>query len=83
MAKEASRKPSPADEGHSLTYEQAMERLEGLVRRMEQGEVPLEESLKAFEEGQKLVARCRGILDDAERRIQQMGLERLVQGEGG
>jgi len=83
MAKEASRKPTSAAEEESLTYEKAMERLEALVRRMEQGEVPLEESLKAFEEGQKLVARCRGILDDAERRIQQMGLERLVQGEGG
>lgn len=83
MAKEASRKSASAPEGESLSYEQAMERLEALVRRMEQGEVPLEESLKAFEEGQKLVTRCRGILDDAERRIQQMGLERLVQGGGG
>ncbi|NBX24886.1 MAG: exodeoxyribonuclease VII small subunit [Planctomycetes bacterium] len=83
MAKDASRKSPVTAEDLPLSYEQAMERLEALVRRMEQGEVPLEESLKAFEEGQKLVARCRGILDDAERRIQQMGLERLVQGEGG
>jgi exodeoxyribonuclease VII small subunit len=82
MAKEASRKAAEAAE-EPLTYEQAMERLDALVRRMEQGEVPLEESLKAFEEGQRLVVRCRGILDDAERRIQQMGLDRLVQGEGG
>jgi exodeoxyribonuclease VII small subunit len=83
MAKDASRRSPAAAEGEPLSYEQVMERLEALVRRMEQGEVPLEESLKAFEEGQKLVAQCRGILDDAERRIQQMGLERLVQGEGG
>jgi exodeoxyribonuclease VII small subunit len=83
MAKDASRRSPVAAEGEPLSYEQVMERLEALVRRMEQGEVPLEESLKAFEEGQKLVAKCRGILDDAERRIQQMGLERLVQGEGG
>jgi exodeoxyribonuclease VII small subunit len=83
MAKDASRRSPAAAEGEPLSYEQVMERLEALVRRMEQGEVPLEESLKAFEEGQKLVAKCRGILDDAERRIQQLGLERLVQGEGG
>ena len=83
MAKEASRKPPPESAESEVSYEQALERLEGLVRRMEQGEVPLEESLKAFEEGQRLVARCRAILDDAERRIQQMGLEKLVQGEGG
>lgn len=80
------RSPAPkdgADGETELDYEKAMAELESLVERMEQGEVPLEESLKAFERGRKLVARCKGILDDAERRIQQLGLDALQAGEGG
>jgi len=53
------------------------------VERMEQGDVPLEESLKSFERGRSLVERCRGILDAAERRIEQMGLDQLQQGGEG
>ena len=64
-----------------LDFEQAMAELESLVGRMEQGEVPLEESLKAFERGRALVDRCKSILDDAERRIEQMGLDSLPGGE--
>ena len=75
--------PKPGSDEAQPTYEQAMAELEALVERMEQGEVPLEESLKAFERGQMLVARCKGILDDAERRIQQLGLDQLQSGEGG
>ena len=76
--------PKQASEGDGeMNYEQAMAELESLVARMEQGEVPLEESLKAFERGRALVARCKGILDDAERRIQQLGLDQLQADEGG
>jgi len=81
MAKEASRKPPPESAESEVSYEQALERLEGLVRRMEQGEVPLEESLKAFERGRSLVSRCKAILEDAERRIEQMGLDALQGGD--
>ena len=42
-----------------------MTRLEQIVRAMERGDVPLEESLKLFQEGTELVQRCQKLLDDA------------------
>ena len=51
------------------TFEQNMERLEQIVRAMERGDVPLEESLKLFQEGTALVQSCGKLLDDAEMKI--------------
>jgi exodeoxyribonuclease VII small subunit len=51
-------------------FEEAMARLEGLVRKMETGEMTLEESLKAFEEGVRLSRLCAARLDEAERRVE-------------
>jgi exodeoxyribonuclease VII small subunit len=62
-------------------FEAAMQELETLVDRMEQGQVSLEDSLKAFERGRSLVTRCKSILEDAERRIEQMGLDALQGGD--
>ena len=50
----------------SKTFEASMERLETIVRQLEQGNVPLEESLKLFQEGTGLVQRCTELLDGAE-----------------
>jgi len=72
--------PSPQS-GEGPGFEVAMEELEALVDRMEQGEVSLEDSLKAFERGRALVTRCKAILEDAERRIEQMGLDTLQGGD--
>ena len=73
----------PADDGaNALSFEAAMQELETLVQRMEQGDVPLEDGLKAFERGRSLVTRCKSILDGAEKRIQQLGLDQLQAGEG-
>ncbi len=52
------------------TFEQALERLESIVDRMEAGELSLEESIHAYEEGVKLADFCAGKLDEAERRIE-------------
>ncbi|HOI75613.1 MAG TPA: exodeoxyribonuclease VII small subunit [Syntrophales bacterium] len=51
-------------------FEDALEKLEQIVRRMEAGEMTLDESLKAFEEGIRLVRLCNARLDDAERRVE-------------
>lgn len=51
-------------------FEDALEKLEQIVRRMEAGEMSLDESLKAFEEGIRLVRLCNARLDDAERRVE-------------
>ena len=53
----------------SLTFEQSMDRLEEIVRKIEQGNVPLEEALKLFEEGTKLVDSCSALLDKAELKV--------------
>ena len=51
-------------------FEEALERLEDIVRKMEAGDMTLEESLKAFEEGIKLARLCSRRLDEAERRVE-------------
>ena len=66
-----------ADGLGDMPFEQAIQRLEGIVERLEDGELDLETSLSAFEEGVALSKRCASQLDSAERRI-----EILVQ-EGG
>lgn len=50
----------------NLSFEQNMKRLETIVRAMERGDVPLEESLKLFQEGTELVKKCSELLDNAE-----------------
>ena len=60
---------APAAAGE-LTFEGALERLEGIVDRLESGDLPLEEALAAFEEGVALSRRCAGELDAAEQRIE-------------
>ncbi len=51
-------------------FEEALGRLEDIVKKMEVGEMTLEESLKAFEEGIKLARLCSRKLDEAERRVE-------------
>lgn len=62
------------------TFEDAMSRLNEIVRRLEEGDVPLEESMKLYEEGMRLGAQCRSILADAEQRIKRLASE--LEGEG-
>jgi exodeoxyribonuclease VII small subunit len=54
------------------TFEQSMQRLEQIVRAMERGDVPLEESLKLFEEGTALVRSCGKLLDEAELQVRKV-----------
>ena len=58
-------------------FEAALGKLEELVRKMEAGDLTLEESLKAFEEGTRLARFCSRKLDEAERRVEIL----LKQGE--
>lgn len=53
----------------NLSFEENMNRLEQIVRAMERGDVPLEESLKLFQEGTELVKQCGKLLDDAEQQV--------------
>ena len=55
-----------------LTYEQAYKRLEEIVEKLENGSVPLEESMKLFEEGTKLANFCNSTLNAAEQKFTQL-----------
>ncbi len=59
-------------------FEEAFSKLEEIVRKLESGNMSLEESLKAFEEGVRLSRICSERLDEAERRV-----EILIDGEKG
>jgi len=53
-------------------FEEAMERLEEIVRDLEDGDLPLEESLKAFEEGMNLIKFCSEKLEEVERKVTKL-----------
>jgi len=53
-----------------LSLEFSLAELEKIVRALEEGELTLEESLKAFERGVSLVRRCNSLLDGAEQKIE-------------
>jgi len=52
------------------TYEAALKRLEELVSRLERGDLSLEESIAAYEEGKKLASFCAQKLKEAQNRVQ-------------
>lgn len=54
------------------TFEENMRRLEQIVKALERGDVPLEESLKLFQEGTALVSSCGKLLDEAELQIKKI-----------
>ena len=62
----------------AIKFEDALARLETIVNELEKGDLPLNDSLKIFEEGIKLSKTCLKILDDSERKV-----EILVQETGG
>ena len=63
-----SAKPPPAS-ASEMTFEKALEELEALVARMEDGKLPLEESLAAYQRGAQLIKYCESKLTDAQARI--------------
>ena len=58
-----------------LSFERAIEELEAIVRRLEDGKVPLEESVAIYERGEALKRRCEDLLRQAEARVQKITLD--------
>lgn len=54
---------------NDLSFEEAMKRLEEVLRALEMGEVPIENTLQLYEEGVNLVKQCNKILDNAAKRV--------------
>ncbi len=63
------------DEISKLTFEQAINQLKGIVDKIEQGEIPLQDSLEQYEKGMALIKHCRDILQKAEKRIERISKE--------
>ncbi len=51
-------------------FEESLKQLEGIVAQLERGDLPLEDSIKMFEEGMRLSAQCKQELDSAESKVQ-------------
>lgn len=56
----------------ALSFEDALKKLEGIVRDLQSGDAPLEKSLEMFKEGTALVKYCSSLLDNAEREIKKI-----------
>ena len=53
-----------------LSFEQSINQLKLIVQKIEQGEIPLDDSLEQYERGMSLIKHCRQILQKAEKRIE-------------
>jgi exodeoxyribonuclease VII small subunit len=58
-----------------LSFERAIEELETIVKRLEEGKVPLEESVAIYERGELLKRRCEELLRQAEARVEKITLD--------
>jgi len=58
-----------------LSFERAIEELEAIVKRLEDGKVPLEESVAIYERGEALKRRCEELLRQAEARVEKITLD--------
>ena len=58
-----------------MTFETAIAELEGIVKRLEEGKVPLEESVTIYERGESLKKRCEELLKQAEARVEKITLD--------
>ena len=65
----------PAEE---LTYEEALAELEAIVSTLEDGQGQLEDTIKLFERGQALAARCGALLEAAQLKVKQVAGEGVV-----
>jgi exodeoxyribonuclease VII small subunit len=64
-----------ASDVNRLTFERAIEELESIVKRLEEGKVPLEESVTIYERGEALKRRCEELLRQAEARVEKITLD--------
>ena len=58
-----------------MAFERAIEELESIVKRLEEGKVPLEESVAIYERGEVLKRRCEDLLRQAEARVEKITLD--------
>ncbi len=65
-----------------LNFEDALRRLEDIVRKLESGDVPLDQSIVLYEQGEKLRGLCQKRLEDAQAKIEKITLDRNGKPQG-
>jgi exodeoxyribonuclease VII small subunit len=65
-----------------LSFEEAIKELTNIVGKIEQGEIPLQDSLEQYEKGMGLIKQCRTILQKAEERIEKISKEQETENSG-
>jgi exodeoxyribonuclease VII small subunit len=65
-----------------LSFEEAIKTLTEIVTKIEQGQIPLEQSLDQYEKGMGLIRHCRGILQEAEKRIDNISRQQSTDAGG-
>ncbi len=58
-----------------MSFEQALKELEGIVERLEKGDVELEHSIEIYERGEALKLHCDGLLRKAEAKVEKISLD--------
>ena len=66
-----------------MSFEQAIDELTEIVSSIEEGEITLQQSLQQYERGMSLIKHCRGILSDAEKRIEKISQPKQQEDENG
>ena len=64
-----------------VSFEEAIKELTGIVSKIEQGEIPLQQSLEQYEKGMLLIKHCREILKKAEKRIEKIAEDKNAEEE--
>jgi len=70
-------KAAVKDKQDKPTFEQAVTELKQIVDKIEDGQIPLEESISQYEKGMALIQHCRMILQQAEKRIEKISAQQI------
>ena len=68
----AKKQKDKRDDISELSFEESIKELTNIVTKIEQGQIPLQDSLEQYEKGMALIKQCRTILEKAEKRIEKI-----------
>jgi exodeoxyribonuclease VII small subunit len=75
--KEMAAKKPKKDDIAELSFEESIKELTNIVGKIEQGQIPLQDSLEQYEKGMALIKQCRTILEKAEKRIEKISEQQI------
>jgi exodeoxyribonuclease VII small subunit len=73
----AKKQKDKRDDISELSFEESIKELTNIVGKIEQGQIPLQDSLEQYEKGMALIKQCRTILEKAEKRIEKISEQEL------